>query len=77
MHHYNKIKNKKSNLVSFMCIVSCIFVLTMQMNSAFALHKFGSAAKDAVPALTEALKDEHEFVRDAAQKALKKIKAEK
>ncbi len=52
----------------------------VRRNAAIALGKFGPAAaknKDAVPALTEALKDEDEDVREAAEEALKKIKAKK
>ena len=39
-----------------------------------ALGAIGPAAKDAVPALTEALKDEDRRVRQAAQFALRRIK---
>jgi len=41
--------------------------------SAYTLGEFGSAAKEAVPALLELLHDEHEGVREHAAKALMKI----
>ena len=41
------------------------------------LGKIGPEAEDAIPTVTEALKDEDYSVRKAAQEALKKIKAEK
>ena len=44
---------------------------------ASALGDIGPAAKEAVPVLTKALKDEDGQVRYAAQEALDKIKAEK
>ena len=37
------------------------------------IGQIGSAAKDAVPALEEALQDENEHVRDAAGSALDKV----
>ena len=39
------------------------------------LLPLGPAAKAAIPALTELLKDKSKKVREAAQEALKKIKA--
>ena len=46
----------------------------VRKNAAMALAKIGD--KRAVPALTEALKDKNEDVRQAAREALKKIKSE-
>ncbi len=61
-----------------------IFIKYLKYNDAegrkgFAdlLGMIGPAAKDAIPALIKALKDEDKDVRKAAQSALKKIKAEK
>ena len=50
---------------------------SMRKKAADALGELGSAAKDAIPALTKVLKDEDKDVRDAAQTALAKIKAAK
>ncbi len=51
----------------------------VRKDAALALGKMGPAAKDAIPALTEALKREYEYedVRDAAQEALQQIKGQK
>ena len=45
----------------------------IRKNAAMALAKIGD--KRAIPALTEALKDKNEDVRQAAREALKKIKS--
>jgi HEAT repeat protein len=47
----------------------------VRKSAAEALGRIGPAAKDAVPALNELLKDEFKEVRAAAQAALKKIQA--
>ena len=49
----------------------------VRSSAALALGNMGPAAKEAVPALTEALEDEKKYVRVAAEAALKKINAEK
>jgi hypothetical protein len=46
----------------------------VRQQAARALGGIGPAAKDAVPALTDRLKDEHQHVREAAAEALKKIR---
>jgi HEAT repeat protein len=48
----------------------------MRRGSAWVLGKLGPDAKDAVPALTEALNDPNHAVRTKAAEALKKIKGE-
>ena len=48
----------------------------MRRGSAWVLGKLGPDAKDAVPALTEALNDPNDAVRRRAAEALKKIKGE-
>jgi HEAT repeat protein len=48
----------------------------MRRGSAWMLGKLGPEARDAIPALTEALKDENEVVRQKAAEALKKIEGE-
>jgi HEAT repeat protein len=49
----------------------------VRRTAAEAMGQIGPDARSAVPALTEALKDEDEKVRQAAQAALKKVNAEK
>ena len=46
----------------------------MRRGAAWILGKVGPEAKDAVPALTEALNDSNPAVRTNAQEALKRIK---
>ncbi|MFQ5796483.1 MAG: HEAT repeat domain-containing protein [Candidatus Bipolaricaulia bacterium] len=48
----------------------------MRQDAAFALGKIGPAAKDAIPALIEAVQDPDAEVRSAAVEALKKIRGE-
>ena len=48
----------------------------MRRGAAWILGKLGPDARDAVPALTEALKDTNPAVRTKAQEALKKIQGE-
>jgi HEAT repeat protein len=47
--------------------------INVRQNAAFALGGIGPAAKDAVPALSEALKDHEAIVSSAAEGALKSI----
>ncbi len=49
----------------------------VRRRAAWSLGYLGPAAREAIPSLTEALKDKSAAVRNAAQAALKKIKAEK
>jgi len=49
----------------------------MRRGAAWILGKVGPAAKDAIPALTEALNDTNAVVRKKAAESLKKIKGEK
>ena len=46
----------------------------MRLDAAIELIGMGVDGEDAIPALTEALKDEDPLVRSAAQAALKTIK---
>jgi HEAT repeat protein len=48
----------------------------MRRGAAWILGKLGPEARDAVPALTEALNDPNPDVRTKAQEALKKVKGE-
>ena len=48
----------------------------MRRGAAWILGMVGPEARDAVPALTEALKDPNPVVRERAQESLKKIQGE-
>jgi HEAT repeat protein len=47
----------------------------VRLKAAKSLGKLGADAKDAIPALTDALKDDDDDVRSVAKAALAKIKA--